>query len=175
MQVPTYGPAQATAADDTNFVAAATVVPPNDNLFGSRSDSFSSDGESGSTFSWTEESSDEDLDYFVALDVAAVESSPRVEVGEVSDLPSARTKCRRRRVVSKHSVGEVSRSGRCRHMEMEHGCLRVDWIGKRELLTLPIGASIGEGDLWNLFEGEELKIMLFNHREAGIIPKVEPM
>jgi hypothetical protein len=40
---------------------------------------------------------------------------------------------------------------------------------------LSIGASIGEGDLRNLFEGEELKIMLFNYREAGIIPKVELM
>jgi hypothetical protein len=61
VQVPTYGPA-ATAADDTNFVAAATVVPANDNLSRSGSGSFSSDGESGSPFSWTEESSDEDLD-----------------------------------------------------------------------------------------------------------------
>jgi hypothetical protein len=83
-------------------------VPANDSLTGSGSGCFSSDGESGSPFSWTEESLDEDLDYLVALDVAAAESSPRVEVGEVADLPSARTKCRRRRVVSKHSVGEVS-------------------------------------------------------------------
>jgi hypothetical protein len=37
------------------------------------------------------------------------------------------------------------------------------------------GASIVEGDLRNLFEGEELKMMLFNYREAGIIHKVEPM
>jgi hypothetical protein len=115
------------------------------------------------------------LDYFFALDVAAAESSPRVEVGEAADLPSASTEYRRRRVVSKHSVGEVSRSGRRRHMGMECGRLRVDWIGKRELLSSPIGASIGEGDLRNLFEGEELKIMLFNYREMGIIPKVELM
>ena len=170
-----YGPAQATAADDTNFVAAATVVPANDNLSGSRSGCFLYDAESGSTFSWTEESSDEDLDYLVALDVAAAESSPRVEVGEVADLPSARTKCRRRRVVSKHIMGEVSRSGRRRHMGMERGHLRVDRIGKRELLSSPTRASIGEGDLRNLFEGEELRIMLFNYRELSIIPKVEPM
>jgi hypothetical protein len=136
---------------------------------------FSSDGESGSPFSWTEESSDENLDYFVALDVDAAESSPRVEVGEVVGLPSARTKCRRRRVVSKHTVGEVSRSGRRRRMGMERDRLRVDRFGKRELLSSPVGTSIGEGDLWNLFEGEELKIMLFNYMEAGIIPKVEPM
>jgi hypothetical protein len=29
--------------------------------------------------------------------------------------------------------------------------------------------------LWNLFEGEELRMMLFNFREAGLIPKAEPM
>jgi hypothetical protein len=106
---------------------------------------FSSDGESGSPFSWTEESSDEDLDYFAALDVAAAESSPRVEGGEATDLPSARTKCRRRRVVSKHSVGEVSRSGRRRRMVIARDRLRVDRFGKRELLSSPIGTSIGEG------------------------------
>jgi hypothetical protein len=93
----------------------------------------------------------------------------------VADLPNARTKCRRRRVVSKHRVGEVSRSGRRRRMGMERDCLRVDRFGKRELISSPIGTSIGERDLRNLFEGEELKIMLFNYREAGIIPKVEPM
>jgi hypothetical protein len=134
-----------------------------------------SDGESGSSFSWTEESSDEDLDYFAVLDVAAVESLLCVEVGEAADLPSARTKCRRRRVVSKHSVGEVSRSGRHRCMGMEQDCLQVDRFGKQELLSSPIGTSIGEGDMWNLFEDEELRIMLFNYRELGIIPKVEPM
>jgi hypothetical protein len=81
-------------------------VPTNGNLWGSGSGSFSSDSESRSTFSWTKESSDEDLDYFAALDVAVAESSPRVEVGDVAGLPNARTKCRRRRVVSKHSVGD---------------------------------------------------------------------
>jgi hypothetical protein len=150
-------------------------VPAKDNLCCSGSGSFSSDGESGSKFSWTEESSDEDLDYFAVLDVAAAESSPRVEVGEVAGLPSARTKCRRRRVVSKHSVDEFSWSGRRHLMGMERDSLRVDRIGRRELLSSPVGMSIGEGDLRNLFEGEELKIMLFNYREAGIIPKVEPM
>ena len=38
---------------------------------------FESD-DSGSSVVWTEESSDEDLDYFAALDVAATETSPRV-------------------------------------------------------------------------------------------------
>jgi hypothetical protein len=89
-------------------VAAATIVPADDNLSCSGSECFESDGESGSSFSWTEESSDEGLDYFAALDVAATESSSHVDVGEATDLPSARTKYRRRRAVSKHSVGEVS-------------------------------------------------------------------
>jgi hypothetical protein len=34
---------------------------------------------------------------------------------------------------------------------------------------------MGDGELWRLFEGEELRIMLFNYREMRIIPKVEPM
>jgi hypothetical protein len=78
VQVPTFGPTQATAAGNTNFVAATTVVPADDNLFGSVSECFESDGESGSSFSWTEESSDEGLYYFAALDVAAADTSPRV-------------------------------------------------------------------------------------------------
>jgi hypothetical protein len=90
-QVPTFGPTQATAAGNIDFVAALTVVPTDDNLFGSGSKCFESDGESGSSFSWTEESSDEGLDYFAALDVAAAESSPRVEGAEAADLPSAST------------------------------------------------------------------------------------
>jgi hypothetical protein len=148
-------------------------VPADDNLFGSVSKCFDSDGESGSSFSWTEESSDEGLDYFAALDVAVAESSSRVE--GAGDLPSASTGYRQRRVVSKHSVGAFSQSLRHHHMGMERGRLRVDQVGKRELLSSSIGASIGEGDLRNLFEGEELRIMLFNYREMGIIPKVESM
>jgi hypothetical protein len=143
-----FGPTQATAADNTDFVAASTVVPVDDSLFGSVSECFESDGESGSSFPWTEESLDEGLDYFVALDVAAAETSPCVE--GAGDLPSASTGYRRRRVVGKHSVGEFSRSGRHRHMGMERGRLRVDRVGKQELLSSPIGASIGEGDLRKL-------------------------
>jgi hypothetical protein len=122
---------------------------------------FESDG-SGSSVVWTEESSDEDLDYFAALDVAAVEASPRVMDVEVLPGPSAGR--RRRRAVAKRRVSEV-----------EGGRLRVDRAGKRELLSSPVGVSVGEGELRSLFEGEELRIMLFNYREMGIIPKVEPM
>jgi hypothetical protein len=49
---------------------------------------FESD-DSGGSVVWTEESSDEDLDYFAALDVAAVEASPRVMGAEVFPGPSA--------------------------------------------------------------------------------------
>jgi hypothetical protein len=48
-------------------------------------------------------------------------------------------------------------------------------VGYYKLLSLPAVASAGEGELRSLFAGEELRIMLFNYREMGIIPKVEPM
>jgi hypothetical protein len=121
---------------------------------------FESDG-SGSSLVWTEESSDEDLDYFAALDVAATETSPLVMDVEA---PGPSVGRRRRRAVAKRRVSEV-----------EGGRLRVDRVGKRELLSSPAGVSVGEGELRSLFEGEELRIMLFNYREMGIIPKVEPM
>jgi hypothetical protein len=122
---------------------------------------------------WTEESSDEDLDYFAALDVAAAETSPCVVGAE--DLLGASTGCRRRRAVARRRVSELSRSNRRHCSEMESGCLCVDGTGKRELLSSPARASVGEGELRNLFEGKELRIMLFNYWEMGIIPKVEPM
>jgi hypothetical protein len=122
---------------------------------------FESD-DSGGSVVWTEESSDEDLDYFAALDVAAAEASPRVIGAEV--LPGVSAGRRRRRAVVKRRVSEV-----------EGGRLRVDGASKRELMSSPAGASVGEGELRNLFEGEELRITLFNYREMGIIPKVEPM
>jgi hypothetical protein len=121
---------------------------------------FESD-DSGSSVVWTEESSDEDLDYFAALDVAAAEASPCVMGAEV---PGPSTGRRRRRAVAKRRVSEV-----------EGGRLRVDRAGRRELLSSLVGASVGEGELRSLFEGEELRIMLFNYREMGIIPKVEPL
>jgi hypothetical protein len=71
---------------------------------------------------------------------------------------------RRRRAVAKRRVSEV-----------DGGRLRVGRAGMHELLSSPAVASVGEGELRSLFEGEELRIMLFNYREMGIIPKVEPM
>jgi hypothetical protein len=123
---------------------------------------FSDFGDSGSSVEWTEESSDEDLDYFAALDVAAAEASLCVTDAEVLPSPSAGR--RRRRAVAKRRVSE-----------MDGGRLRVGRAGKRELLSSLVEASVGEGELRSLFEGEELRIMLFNYREMGIIPKVEPM
>jgi hypothetical protein len=123
---------------------------------------FSDLGYSGSSVEWTEESSDEDLDYFTALDVAAAEASPRAADAKVVPGPSAGR--RQRRAVAKRRVSEV-----------DGGRLRVGRAGKQELLSSPAGASAGEGELQSLFEGEELRIMLFNYREMGIIPKVEPM
>jgi hypothetical protein len=108
--------------------------------------------------------------------VAAAESSPRLELGESFNPPAgARSERRRRKVVAKHSVGEMSRSGRRRRMGLERTRLRVDRGGQRDLLSSSFGTSIGEGDLRNMFKGEELRMMLFNYREAGIIPKAEPM
>jgi hypothetical protein len=64
---------------------------------------FESDG-SESSVVWTEESSEEDLDYFAALDVAAAETSPRVMDAEVLGLSAG---CRWRRAVAKRRVSEV--------------------------------------------------------------------
>jgi hypothetical protein len=163
-----FCPAHATATDTANFVAASTVVAEDDSV----SKCFESD-DYGSSIVWTEESSDQDLDYFAALDVAAAEASPHVMGDE--DLPGASTGHRRRRVVAKRRVSELSQSDRRHRGEVDGGRLRVDGAGKRELLALPAGASVGEGELRSLFEGDELRIMLFNYREMGIIPKVEPM
>ena len=123
---------------------------------------FSDFGDSGSSVEWTEESSDEDLDYFAALDVAAAEASPCA--ADAEDVPGPSTGCRRRRAVAKRGVSEAD------------GCrLHVGRTGRQELLSLPAVASVGQGELRSLFVGEELRIMLFNYREMGIIPKVEPM
>jgi hypothetical protein len=151
---------------------AASTLAADDDSFDSVSKCFESD-DSGSSIAWTEESSDEDLDYFATLDVAAAEPSPRAEGSE--ELPGASTGYRRQRAMAKRRVSELSRSGRRCRSEVERGRLRVDGTGKRELLSSPIGLSLGEEELRNLFEGEELGIMLFNYREMGIIPKVEPM
>ena len=122
---------------------------------------FSDFADSGSSVEWTEESS-EDLDYFAALDVAAAEASPHA--ADTEDVPGSSTGRRRRRAVAKRRVSEA-----------EGARLLVSRAGRQELLSLPAAVSTGEGELRSLFAGEELRIMLFNYREMGIIPKVEPM
>jgi hypothetical protein len=122
---------------------------------------FSDFADSGSSVEWTEESS-EDLDYFAALDVAAAEASPHA--ADIEDVPGPSTGHRRRRAVAKRRVSGA-----------EGGRLRVSRAGRQELLSLPAAVSTGEEELRSLFAGEELRIMLFNYREMGIIPKVEPM
>jgi hypothetical protein len=74
---------------------ASTVVAEDDSN-DSVSKFFESD-DSGSSIVWIEGSSDEDLDYFAALDVAAAETSLRV-MGE--DIPGASAGRRRRRAVA---------------------------------------------------------------------------
>jgi hypothetical protein len=156
-QVQDFGPVHATAT--ANFLAASIVDG------GNKSDEYASKfsefGDSGSSVEWTEESSDEDLDYFAALDVAVAEASSQATDADVSG-PSTRR--RRRRAVAKRRVSGAN-----------VGRLRVSGAGRQELLSLPAAVSAGEGELRSLFAGEELRIMLFNYREMGIIPKVEPM
>jgi hypothetical protein len=141
-------------------LAASTVDDGNES--DESASKFSDFGDSGTSVEWTEESSDEDLDYFAALDVAAAEASPRAVDAEVVPGPSAGR--RRWRAVAKRRVSEA-----------DGGQLRVGRVGRQELLSLSAAASAGEGELRSLLAGEELRIMLFNYREMGIIPKLEPM
>jgi hypothetical protein len=64
-------------------------------------------------------------------------------------------------------------------MGMERSRLRdgVRWEeGTRRIILAPTARScFEEGDLRALFDGEELKLMLFNFLEADLIPKEEPM
>jgi hypothetical protein len=157
-QVQDFGPAHATTT--TEFLAASTAGDGNE-YDGSVSEFFDFT-DSGSSVGWTEESSEGDLDYFAALDVAAAEAASHA--ADAPDVPGPSTGHRRRRAVAK------------RRISAEEGArLRVSRAGRQELLSLPAAAGAGEGELRSLFAGEELRIMLFNYREMGIIPKVEPM
>ena len=72
-------------------MAAANAVHVNGNSSGSETESWSSnEGDFESPFLWIEESSDEDLDYFVALDLAAAQSLSQPEVREESAPPLAK-------------------------------------------------------------------------------------
>jgi hypothetical protein len=131
-----------------------------------------------------DESSEDELDYFAALDLAAAQSplwsahyeAPVSSIGaNLGDLQR-----RKKMGVSKQSISESSRGVRrhCR-MGIERSRLRsgprLDQGACRELLASTSGSCIGEGDLRDLFEGEDLRLMLFNFREAGLISKEELM
>ena len=94
---------------------------------------FSDFADSGSSIEWTEESSEEDLDYFAALDVAAAEASPHA--ADTGDVPGPSIGRQRRRAVAKRRVSGVG------------GRLRVSRAGRQELLSLPAAVSTGEGEL----------------------------
>jgi hypothetical protein len=73
---------------------------------------FSDFADSGSSVEWTEESSEQDLDYFAALDVATAEASPHA--ADTEDVPGPSTGRRRRRAVAKRRVsGGGGRSASC--------------------------------------------------------------
>ena len=132
-QVQDFGPAHATAT--ANVLPASTVDAGNES--DESASKFTDFDDSGSLVEWTEESSDEDLDYFAALDVAAAEASPRAVDAEVVPGPSAGR--RRRRAVAKRRVSEA-----------DGGRLRVSRAGRQELLSLSAAVSAGEGELRSL-------------------------
>jgi hypothetical protein len=144
-QVQDFGPAHATTT--TNFLAASTV--DDDNKSDGSASKFSDFGDSGSSVEWTEESSDEDLDYFAALNVAAAEASPHAADAEVVSGPS--TGRRRRRAVAKRRVSGA-----------DGGRLRVSRAGRQELLSLPAAVSAGEGCKAPKFVSEKKNMKIIN-------------
>jgi hypothetical protein len=88
--------------------------------------------------------------------------------------------------VPKQSVGMLGESSqgiegprrrRLMGMEGPHPWERMrSGEGTRRIILAPtIGQRFKEGDLLALFDGEELRLMLFHFWEAGLIPKAEPM
>jgi hypothetical protein len=80
--------------------------------------------------------------------------------------------------VSKESVRESSQGIRIhRRMGMERLRLRIgprlDQVSHRDLLAPTTGSCFLERDLRDLSDGEELRLMLFNFRKDGLIPKQE--
>jgi hypothetical protein len=82
--------------------------------------------------------------------------------------------------VSKQSVRESLQGIRIhRRMGMERLLLRIgprlDQVSRHDLLAPTTGSCFLEGDLRDLSDGEELRLMLFNFRKDGLIPKQEPI
>jgi hypothetical protein len=114
--------------DTNDILIAANATSLSGNVSeGSELGSWSSDEEEfGSPFSWVEESFEEDLDYFAALDLVVSESLPRYVPREalVTSADARVEDSRRQRVVvSKQGTGESSRNGRRRRMGMERSRL----------------------------------------------------
>lgn len=97
--------------------------------------------------------------------------------GEVApDEPRGRKKIG----VLKQSVRMVGESSQGigvsrRHHQIGMERSRLDQGTHRVILAPTAGSCFGEADLRALFDDEELRLMLFNFREAGLIPKQEPM
>jgi hypothetical protein len=78
-------------------------------------------------------------------------------------------------------IGEPSQgigvSRRHRRMGMDRSRLRsgprLEQGTRRIILASTVGSCFREGDLRALFDGEELRLMLFNFCEAGLILKQE--
>jgi hypothetical protein len=121
-----------------------------------------------------DESSKDDLDYFVALDLSVAESSPRVTptttAGTSPRVAPGEPRGQRRIGVSKRNVGMLGESSqdiavprRLRQMGMKRSHLRNGMRleeGTRRIILAPtVGSCFGEGDLRDLFGSEELKLM----------------
>jgi hypothetical protein len=148
-----------------------------------------------------EESSEEDLEFFVALDVSAAES---IMEESSSRAPTPMEKGKKKKVgVPKRRLGSAGAPPRGdksfrrrRHMGLGgpspwislHEVLRMSALHPQEreragseegprriVLASTTERGFEERDLRALFEGKELMLMLFNFWEAGLIPKAEPL
>jgi hypothetical protein len=136
-----------------------------------------------------DEFSKDDLDYFMALDLSVKESSPRVAptaVESLSKVAPTAARGKRRIRVPKQSVGMLGESSQGIGVPLKAspmGMVRPrPWErmrskeGTHQIILAPTtGQHFEEGDLRALFDGEELRLMLFNFREPGLILKAEPM
>jgi hypothetical protein len=171
------GPAQANFGDNGNdklLMCQSLLVLISDE---SDVDSWSSEGEELMIpfDRMDDESSEDDLDYFMALDLSVAKSSPRVAptaTESSSRVAPTASRGKRRIEVLKQSVemiGEPSQGmgvpRRRRHMGMERSRQQEGMQseeGTRRIILAPMtGQYFEEGDMRSLFYGEELKLMLF--------------
>jgi hypothetical protein len=135
-----------------------------------------------------DESLEDDIDYFMVLDLFVVESSPRdapTAAESSSRVAPTVPRGKRRIKVSKRSAGMVGDPSqgigvpRSSRVGMERSRPQDGmWSkeGTRHIILAPTTSQcFKEGDLRSLFDGKELKLMLSNFREAGLILKMEPV